>query len=1352
MKKILGLDLGTTSIGWAFIEESDGASTSSKIINAGVRIVPISSDNEQEFTKGQAISMNADRRLKRGARRNLQRYKLRREQLIKTLREAGIITEEFIYAEKGKNSTFSTLKSRARAAVEPVSLDELAKVFLMINGKRGYKSNRKADNTEEDEGTTIDAIGVAQILHDEGLTPGEWLHRNAQDGELKSMDFYASDLEAEIEKILEFQANFYPEINPLALGQEIQGKGRTEVKNILEENWGVPLAENKEGTKDEKMTRLYAWRHRAVHEKISLSELALILTEICAQLRNVSNYLGKISDRSKILKFNNVTVGQYLYGQVTKNPRARLKNQVFFRQDYIDEFEKIWSVQSQQHPLLTDKLKKEIKDITIFYQRPLRSQKHLLSNCEFEPSRKVIPKSHPLFQEFRLLQILNNLKVYHPDTPNTTEDLCEEHRELLLGYLRFKDKLTANEITKLIGYKGWDCNYEKVEGNRTNRQFFEAFKAIIELEDNTELDFQSLIRADLVLDQFSEAFLRMGIDPNVLFFRADAEADDLEKQPYMQLWHLLYTMEDEQKLTKQLKKRFGFQDQHIKILKSIKLENDYGSLSSKAIKRILPYLQSGQIYSDACESAGYNHSGFIKKEENENRKLLDKLPIIKRNSLRNPVVEKILNHMVNIVNAVMKHPEMGRPDEIRIELARELKSSADERKRLTKTIADNTKENEKVRRILEQDYKLFPVTKNDIIRYKLWKETDGISLYTGKAIPASKLFSPEYDIEHIIPKSRLFDDSFSNKTICERELNIKKGNQTAASFLKGEYSAEGYAQYLERVKDIKGKITLSKYQKLLMEDEKIPEDFIQRQLRESQYISKKAKEMLLDITRKVTVTSGAITSKLRNDWGLEELLREINLEKYKQVGLVKQVPMKNGQTKQKIADWSKRDDHRHHAMDAITVAFTKQAYINYLNNLNAKSNQGHDIRGIEIKHGRKENGKFIFKPPIENMREAVKASLASILISFKASGKVTTKSRNRIKIGKDKFMDVWQDAPRGSLHNETIYGKINQYQTSYEKPGGSFDLPKIEKVAKKKHREALMTRLAENGMDPKKAFTGKNSLAKNPIYLDAEKTKTLPEKVKLVELGEVFTTRKAIDEGLRIDKIIDPKIRLILEKRLQAFGGNNKAAFSNLEENPIWQNDEQKIPITKVTLRGIANGLALRDKYDHLGKPILDKDGMPVPAGFVNTGNNHHVAIYEDEEGNLHEEVVSFFEAVERTNKKLPLIKKTHEKGWKFKFSLKINDMFLIPDDSFDPSEVDLTDKKNYPLLSRRLFRVQKVSSRYYVFNHHLETRAVTPDTLKSKKELSKTTYYLIQTPNQLKRLIKLRVSNIGEITGLIND
>ncbi|HAZ23993.1 MAG TPA: hypothetical protein DCY95_04515, partial [Algoriphagus sp.] len=126
-----------------------------------------------------------------------------------------------------------------------------------------------------------------------------------------------------------------------------------------------------------------------------------------------------------------------------------------------------------------------------------------------------------------------------------------------------------------------------------------------------------------------------------------------------------------------------------------------------------------------------------------------------------------------------KDLELGRPDEIRVEMARELKANAEQRKNMTSNIASATRDHEKYKEILKKEFGLKRVTKNDLLRYKLWLETDGISLYTGKPIEASKLFSKEYDIEHIIPKARLFDDSYSNKTICERQLNVDKANITA---------------------------------------------------------------------------------------------------------------------------------------------------------------------------------------------------------------------------------------------------------------------------------------------------------------------------------------------------------------------------------------------------------------------------------------------------------------------------------------------------------------------------------------------------------------------------------------------
>ena len=155
--------------------------------------------------------------------------------------------------------------------------------------------------------------------------------------------------------------------------------------------------------------------------------MAIVLQEINGQINSSSNYLGDISDRSKELYFNNQTVGEYQMAQLVANRHQSLKNQVFYRQDYLDEFEKIWETQAIHHKELTPELKKEIRDVVIFYQRPLKSQKGLLSFCEFESKEieilingvkkkkttglRVCPKSSPLFQEFRIWQVLNNIKV-----------------------------------------------------------------------------------------------------------------------------------------------------------------------------------------------------------------------------------------------------------------------------------------------------------------------------------------------------------------------------------------------------------------------------------------------------------------------------------------------------------------------------------------------------------------------------------------------------------------------------------------------------------------------------------------------------------------------------------------------------------------------------------------------------------------------------------------------------------------------------------------------------------------------------------------------------------------------------
>ena len=169
MKKILGLDLGTTSIGWALVNEAEKENEKSSIIKLGVRVNPLTVDEQQDFEKGKSITTNADRTLKRSMRRNLQRYKLRIENLIKILRDNKFISDEAILSENGNFTTFETYRLRAKAVKEEITLEQFARVLLMINKKRGYKSSRKAKGTEE--GALIDGMEVAKTLYNENLTP-----------------------------------------------------------------------------------------------------------------------------------------------------------------------------------------------------------------------------------------------------------------------------------------------------------------------------------------------------------------------------------------------------------------------------------------------------------------------------------------------------------------------------------------------------------------------------------------------------------------------------------------------------------------------------------------------------------------------------------------------------------------------------------------------------------------------------------------------------------------------------------------------------------------------------------------------------------------------------------------------------------------------------------------------------------------------------------------------------------------------------------------------------------------------------------------------------------------------------
>lgn len=1158
-RNILGLDLGTNSIGWAFVKEADNSGEKSSIEKIGVRVNPLTADEQTNFEKGKPITTNAGRTLARAARRNLQRYKLRRYSLIKILKNNNWINEETILAESGRYSTFETFRLRALAAEEQLDLVSFARVLLMLNKKRGYKSSRKVNNTEE--GQLIDGMEVAKKLYANNLTPGQYVFQILENGHKNVPDFYRSDLMNEFDAIWGYQKQFYSKLFTNALRDDLKGKSKAATWGILKDYFSL-VGIKRDKKKNELNFENYKWRNDALQQKLGLEYLAIVLQEINAQIYNSSGYLGAISDRSKKLYFNQQTVGQYQYSQLKNNSNTSLKNQVFYRQDYLDEFEKIWKIQAKgRENILSKHLKEEIRDAIIFYQRKLKSQKGLISFCEFEQKEiivngkkknvglRVVPKSSPLFQEFKIWQILHNVKLKNKLTKEIFI-LSQDDKNMLFDELNLKGNLTANQVLKLLydNPKDWELNYKVLEGNRTNQSLYNAYLAILEIEGydirsalKLKLNKEEILISDLdtpayeIKAMVKSIFQNLNINSTILEFDAELEGKLFEQQLSFQLWHLLYSYEEDNSPTGMetlydlLEKKIGFTREQAKVIGTVRLQGDYGSLSSKALRKIYSYIKENE-YSKACEYVSieynlpnYRHSKHsLTKQELKNRKLKSHLEILPKNSLRNPVVEKILNQMVNVVNTLIdnendKLEKAGKPrdfkfDEIRIELARELKKNAKEREELTKVVTTGKIEHEKIVEILRREDGIKYPTRNDITRYKLYQElkNNGYKdLYTNQYIKREDIFSKNYDIEHIIPQSRLFDNSFSNKTLVPRQVNLDKANRTASDYILDKFGEQALADYLVRIEEMsnlkEAGISKTKYKKLCMKQVDIGEGFIERDLKDSQYIAKKAKEILFEITNSVVSTSGSVTNRLRNDWELIDVMKELNLEKYRLAALIEYQETKDGNIKETIKDWTKRNDHRHHAIDALTVAFTKHSYIQYLNNLNARRNEQSEkkahIEAIEAKelhkvYDKKGNYKYSFNEPIPDFRKLAKKHLESVLVSHKAKNKVVTRNINKAKNnvtstikgkdGKEKIIKGQLTlTPRGQMHKETIYGRIKRIVFKEEKVSAKFDEVTIKLVSNPIYRRLLLQRLYENENDPKKAFTGKNSMRLTVVELSS---------------------------------------------------------------------------------------------------------------------------------------------------------------------------------------------------------------------------------------------------------------------------
>jgi CRISPR-associated endonuclease Csn1 len=1245
MKKILGLDIGTNSIGWALILEPQAITESYQIGGMGVRIIPLSPDENDEFTKGNAISKNAKRTQKRGARRNLQRYKLRRQILRNILQALGMIPGKDLF----EIDALTLYGLRAKAVNQQISLPEIGRILFHLNQKRGYKSNRKANNDEE---------------------------------------------------------------------------------NIKEE----PGAES-----DGKVKK--------------------------------KGYLDLIEDRERSLKEDGLTIGEHFHQMLLNDRFYRIKENIYLRSSYIDEFDRIWEKQQIYYPeILTEAIRQRIRNEIIYYQRPLRSQKGLVSDCLFEKHHKAAPKSSPLFQVSKIWQELNNIELTSFKALRNKEEgfkqgkrlLTLDEKQKLFGLLNIKGKLSVKECLKELGYQfGFDeyklniRNEKELEGNRT-------YAAIKKVFDQCKANYDHLLQFDLAIVEKEKVDKKTGeitivskIDP------------DFENQPLFQLWHLLYSAEETEPLITALRSRYGFSEELAKALSKIDFaKQGYGSLSAKALRNVLLHLQKGEYYSDACRLAGYNHSASFTKGENESRELANRLDLYAKNSLRQPVVEKIINQVINLVNEIIDEGNGLVTDadrqvgtfEIRVELARELRQSAEERNKAYLRNSKQDRRHKEIAEILKNELNFKRVSKNDIERYKLWEEFGCMSPYEpSKPISLTELFNQVpgnfYDIEHIIPKARLFDDSFTNKTICPRNLNsgsLGKNKMTAYDYMqsKGDQALHDYIEFIRMHLNKKDGISKGKFNKLMMSVEKIPDDFINRQLQETRFISREIKKTLSKICRSVHSSSGTVTSKLRHLWGWDDILMKLQIEKYRAAGITEWVESdRNGQIcrAERIVGWTKREDHRHHAIDALTVACTKQGFIQRINHLNAQHNRDEMYQIIK---DRFDNQKFtllekylVSQKPFET--SLVNDAASNILISFKSGKKVSSKSVNKIKKGKNTIDKTATIIPRGFLHKETVQGQIKQRETA--KLSTRFD--NVSEMVNNTQKAQVLSHLQKYDNNPKKAFDSKglNAFIEQCGYSDVFIYKK--EAVVRYKLDGNFKEKD-------IDSIVDKGVREIVRNHLVKFNNNPKLAFGS--ENIVWLNREKNVPVKSVRCKTGADSM----------RP-LHKNEQGLPIDFVSTRNNHHIAIYRDREGKLKENAITFWEAFERKKAGLPtiitdpkqvwdsilssgfdeqnILENLPLENWEYVTSLQQNEMFVL--DLTKEEFNDALNENNLSLISKHLYRVQKIAASDYYFRHHLET-SVEDKFNGVKNEALSITIGKVQRIRSLQKMtgIKVKVNNIGRI------
>ena len=726
------------------------------------------------------------------------------------------------------------------------------------------------------------------------------------------------------------------------------------------------------------------------------------------------------------LKKEKSTLGAWLS---ERGPHERKRGVHAHRSVVQEEFERLWETQAVHQAILRDNaFKIQIRE-AIFSQRPVFWRRNTLGECRFMPGEALCPRGAWLSQQRRMLEKLNNLAL----AGGNARPLDEEERAAILVRLQSQASMTWAGVRAALK------PLYKARGEPGGEK---------SLKFNLELGGEKKLLGNAVEAKLSKVFGESWSE------RPHKQA--IREAVHQRLWSADYGEIGKQRVVilpaqERNKRRtdaaqsfindFGISSEQGNALRELSFPAGWEPYSIAALEAFLPYLEEGVRFGTLTNGPEWEEwrSTTFPHRDQPTGEVLDKLPSPATKNeqeriakLRNPTVVRTQNELRKVVNNLIDL--FGKPDLIRVEVARDVGKSKREREEIQSAIRKQEKRRKDAAKDLESNG-IAEHSRGDVEKWLLWKEGQERCPYTGDQIGFAALFGEgRYQVEHVWPRSRSFDDSFRNKTLCRQDINLEKGNRTPFEYLG--HDADKWAAIQTRMQGMiapKGGIGMSpgKVRRFLAQS--MPDDFASRQLNDTGYAARQAvsflKRLWPDVGPEAPVTvqavTGRVTAQLRRLWTLNNILAD---------------------------DGEKtRADHRHHAIDALTVACTHPGMTQTL----SRYWQTKDDPRAE---------RPILPPPWSTIRPDAEKAVSGTVVSHRVRKKIS-----------------------GPLHKETTYGDTGNDVVTTRGTYRQFVTRKnVEALTKSelgsdpetdgrgirdgRVRAILQAWVAERGRDPKKAF------------------------------------------------------------------------------------------------------------------------------------------------------------------------------------------------------------------------------------------------------------------------------------------